>query len=131
MTTSPYIGCLRDVMDPGQSLVDFNQVLYWTGPEFGVCKPEKAGAIPDGSGNPDDGSSAGPEDMDEDDEDEDDTSGEPDNDWDFEPEVEEPAPEVYGECKLPITPARDTEVTRQSGLRFGENLRGIWYIFAL
>lgn len=38
----PYVGCIRDVMDPEQNLIDFNKVLYHTGPEFGVCKTEKA-----------------------------------------------------------------------------------------
>ena len=36
------MGCIRDVMDPEQNLIDFNQVQYHTGPEFGVCKTEKA-----------------------------------------------------------------------------------------
>ena len=30
-------------------------------------------------------------------------------------------PKPYGDCKLPITPAADPDIDRNSGLRFGEN----------
>ena len=30
-----------------------------------------------------------------------------------------PEPKTYGECKLPITPANDPDIDRNSGLRFG------------
>ena len=53
--------------------------------------------------------------------DDDGDDGGKDGGWDIE-DFGEPArqePEVYGECKLPVTPARDMDVTRSSGLRFG------------
>ncbi len=31
-----------------------------------------------------------------------------------------PAPDKYGDCKLPLAPAPDPDVGRTSGLRFGE-----------
>ena len=30
-----------------------------------------------------------------------------------------PEPKTFGECKLPITPANDPDIDRNSGLRFG------------
>ena len=30
-------------------------------------------------------------------------------------------PKPYGDCKLPITPAADPDIDRNSGLRFGKN----------
>ena len=31
-------------------------------------------------------------------------------------------PKPYGDCKLPITPAADPDIDRNSGLRFGKNV---------
>ncbi len=31
-----------------------------------------------------------------------------------------PEPKTYGDCKLPITPANDPDIDRNSGLRFGK-----------
>ena len=45
--------------------------------------------------------------------------GEEENPWSISPPENLPAPEIYGECKLPISPAVDPDIDQQSGLRFG------------
>ncbi len=45
--------------------------------------------------------------------------GEDGDEWDLAPPPGQPAPEVYGQCRLPLTPSPDPDVNRQSGMRFG------------
>ena len=45
-TTSPFIGCIRDVLID-TSVVDFNNVIYQTGVELSTCKVDKVPAKDD------------------------------------------------------------------------------------
>ncbi len=43
-----------------------------------------------------------------------------DNVWDLFPFKEEEEPQYFGECMLPLSPARDSDVNKMTGLRFGK-----------
>ena len=118
-TKSPFIGCIRDVLVEDKNIIDFNSAIYHTGVEMNTCTVDDV-----------------IERIEEDDDDEDgdkpDTNQVEDNEidvtgstttegsvWDISP-PDTPST-TYGQCKLPIVPSPDPEVTGRSGLRFGNS----------
>ena len=126
---APYIGCMRDVYVSEGSATDFNTVPYQTGLELGTCKSQ----VPDvGTEDSDadstdtspsqDGSDVDPNGSSAPSGSEESGSSDGSEQWinAITPEEESPAPQIYGECKLPLTPAQDEDLDQTSGLRFGE-----------
>ena len=73
--------------------------------------------------------SAGVTDTEDGDAEDDDDDEEEQNTW----SITEPPPtsDRYGECLLPVTPARDPDLSSQSGLRFGETDFDGWRRYVL
>ena len=120
-TKAPFVGCVRDVLIE-TAVTDMNNIPYHTGIELGQCSSVDASEAATDTDDADTAQQLPPEAPVDANEIEDDVEEEEEEDsWTLEPtaEEEEAASQTYGECRLPTTPAIDTDVRRNSGLRFG------------
>ena len=110
-TTTPFIGCLRDVLIETE-IVDFNSVIYHTGVEMNTCSVETVETLPGGEevstpktiqvdGVPEitTAPTLEPE--------------EPESVWDIAPPMT--PSKKFGQCKLPVVPSPDPDVSASSG----------------
>ena len=114
-TTTPFIGCIRDALIDTE-VIDFNSIIYHTGVELDTCVVDEVSATGDTSKDTSI-QEASETDKDKDDEDSKINEIEEESVWDIAP-PETPST-VYGQCRLPVVPSPDPEVSARSGLRFG------------
>ena len=109
-TTTPFIGCLRDVLIETE-IVDFNSVIYHTGVEMNTCSVETVETLPGGEEatttktiqfeGPEITTPSTPEVV------------EPESVWDIAPPM---TPSTkFGQCRLPVVPSPDPDVSASSG----------------